>query len=104
MIHMLQCLCGPARHAIYGLLYDDANISPQEVREGLEALIEMQVAHGIINRRCEICDAPIKDFWYEDGDTKEQEWDRAAVIAKQLEAEQTATRLTVQAARRAAKN
>jgi hypothetical protein len=104
MIHILQVLCGPARHAIYGLMYDDRDISPQEVREGLEALIEMQVDHGIINRRCEICDAPINQFWYEDGISKEQVWEKAQTIVRQSEVEQTATRLAVQAARRAGKN
>jgi hypothetical protein len=104
MIHTLQVLCGPARHAICAMMYDDAVISPQEVREGVEALIEMQVDHQIINRRCEICDAPIKDFWYEDGITKEQEWEKVKEQAIRSEAEQTATRIAVQAARRAGKN
>ena len=48
MIHILQCLCGPARHAIYGVLYDDETITPQEAREGIEALVEMQVDQQII--------------------------------------------------------
>jgi hypothetical protein len=104
MIRILQCLCGPQRHAITAMLYDDAAISPQEVREGLEALIEMWVDDKTINKRCEICDGPIKQFWYEDGVSKEQDWEKAHAQIRRSEAEQTATRLAVQAMRKAAKN
>jgi hypothetical protein len=104
MIHMLQVLCGPARHAIYGIMYDDKTMSPQEVREGVEALIEIQIDHGMLNRRCEMCDAPIIQFVYEDGVAKEQDWDEAKVMSVRLEAEQAQARLRVMAARKAAKN
>ena len=104
MIHLLQCLCGPARHTIFGVLYDDKTITPQEAKEGLEALIEMQVDHEIIRRRCEICNAPIVTFWYEDGVTKEQDWEKVQAEVRASEAMQTATRLAVQAMRKAGMN
>jgi hypothetical protein len=104
MIHMLQVLCGPARHTIYGIMYDDKTMPSQEVREGVEALIEMWIDHGMLNRRCEMCDAPVIQFLYEDGVTKEQDWAKAQAFGEQLEAEQAQTRLTVMAARKAAKN
>jgi hypothetical protein len=104
MIHFLQCLCGPARHAIYAVMYDDKDLSPQDAREGLEALIEMMVDHRMINRRCEICDKDIREFHYEDGVSKEQDWDKAQREFKRSEAAQTATRLAVQAQRRAGRN
>jgi hypothetical protein len=104
MIRLLQVLCGPARHAIYGMMYDDKVISSQEVREGVEALVEMQVDHGIIRRRCEICDAPILQFRYEDNRTIEQDWEKAKAISAKLEAEQIKTQNMVVTARKAAKN
>ena len=104
MIHMLQCLCGPARHAIYAVLYDDEKVSPEDAMDGVKALVEMQIDHNIINRRCEICDRNIVEFWYEDGLTKEQDWDKASAAAKLLEAKQALTREVVQAHRKGAKN
>jgi hypothetical protein len=104
MIHMLQCLCGPARHAIYAVLYDDQAVSPEDAMDGMKALVEMQADHQIIRRRCEICDKDIAEFWYEDGINKEQNWEKATALARRSEAEQTLTREAVQAARRAGKN
>ena len=70
----------------------------------LEALIEMWVDHGMMNRRCEICGAAIVQFLYEDHPTIEQDWNKAKVISEQLEAQQMETRRTVMAARKAQKN
>jgi hypothetical protein len=100
LIRMLQVLCGPARHAICGILYNDKDMPPQKVREGLEALIE----GGTLRRRCEICDAPKIQFQYEDRPTTEQDWDKAKAMSEQLEAQQMHTRKMVMAARKAAKN
>jgi len=104
MIRMVQVLCGPARHAIYGLMYDDQITPPEQVKEGLEALIEMWIDHGMLRRRCEICDAPIVQFRYEDHPTIEQDWDKAKAMSEQLEAQQAQTRKIVMAARKAEKN
>lgn len=104
MIHMLQVLCGPKRHAIYGIMYDDQVVSPQDTREGIEAMIEMWIDHGMLRRRCEICDAPISAFLYEDGITKEQNWDKAKEISERLGKEQMLTRKAVMAARKVQKN
>jgi hypothetical protein len=104
MIRMLQVLCGPRRHAILGVLYDDQAISPEDTRQGLEILIEERVALGSINRRCEICDKPVIQFLYEDGISGEQDWDKAQVEAKRLEVEQMLARRVAMAARRAGKN
>jgi len=104
MIHLLQVLCGPARHAILGIMYDTATISPEDAMDGLKALVEMQVDHGIINKRCEICDKKIVEFTFEDGVSKEQNWDRALDKAKQLEVEQGLAQRLVKAQRKAAKN
>lgn len=104
MIHLLQCLCGTQRHAIYAILYDDQTITPVEAMEGFRALIEMQIDHRIINRRCEICDKGVVEFHFEDHITKEQEWDMAVAQVKLSEAKQALTRDLVQAARKAGKN
>lgn len=104
MIHMLQCLCGPARHAIMAILYDDKIISPQDAMDGLRALVEMQVDNGMLNRRCEICDKKITEFYYEDKITGEQDWDKAKEITYVLEAQQLATRQAVMVHRKAGKN
>jgi hypothetical protein len=101
---MLQCLCGPARHAIFGMLYDDESISPKDVRKGMEALIEEDIAKGVLNRRCEICGKSVAEFRYEDRICKEQDWEAAKAKAGLLEAEQMATRTTVMAARKAERN
>jgi hypothetical protein len=101
---MLQCLCGPARHAIYGFMYDDQKMSPEDVLAGAEALIEEMIVTGQIRRRCEICDKDIVQFAYEDGRTIEQDWDKAKAISMRLGAEQMRTRLAVMAARKAGKN
>jgi hypothetical protein len=104
MIHMLQCLCGPPRHAIYGILYDDQIISPTEALAGIKALIEFQIEQQIIGRRCEICDKPVAEFWYKDHPTKEQDWDKAKLVAQQIEVEQALSRELIIATRRGAKN
>jgi hypothetical protein len=104
MIHMLQVLCGPARHCIMAVMYDHAVISHQDAEDGVRALMEMQLDHGVINKRCEICDKKIKEFVYERGISKEQDWDKARDYAKQLEVEQRLTRQAVMAERKAGKN
>jgi|SRR5277367_2094363 len=101
---MLQVLCGPARHAILAILYDDEAISAADARIGLEALVEQDIADGKVNRRCEICDKSIGEFRYEDGVSKEQDWDKAKAGAERLQDEQMETRTAVMAARRAARN
>jgi hypothetical protein len=104
MIHIMQVLCGPARHAIIGALYDDQSISTEDVRAGWEVLIEEMIERRVINRHCVMCDAPIKQFVYEDGVAKEQDWDKAEALVKQQEAEQMWTQEMVVAARKAARN
>jgi hypothetical protein len=101
MIHILQCLCGPKRHAIYAIMYDDKNEKPEEVRLGLEALIENWIETGQVRRRCEICDAAVVQFLYDDAISKEQDWDKALAITKRAEEEQGLTRMAVQAMRNA---
>jgi hypothetical protein len=104
MIRMLQVLCGPARHAIYGIMYDDQTMPSDQVKEGLEALIETFIDQGMLRRRCEICDVPIIQFKYEDHPTIEQDWDKAKAMSEQSEARQMETRRAVMAARSAEKN
>jgi hypothetical protein len=104
MIRLLQVLCGPKRHAIYGIMYDDQTMPSQEVREGVEALIEMWVDHGMLRRRCEICDAPIIQFVYEDGISKHQDWDKAKAEGERLQAEQMVARESIMTARKARNN
>jgi hypothetical protein len=104
MIRLLQVLCGPKRHAIYGMMYDDKVITSEEVRAGTEALLEGDIAAGKIRRRCEICDKPVIQFRYEDRLMREQNWDRAVAEVKLGEALQAEARLAVQAARKARNN
>jgi hypothetical protein len=104
VIHLLQVLCGPERHAICGMLYDDKALSATEAREGIELLVEEQCAMGFMKRRCEICDASVIQFLYEDGISKEQDWDKARAQVARSEAEQMLTRQAVMAARMAEKN
>lgn len=104
MIHMLQCLCGPERHAIYAVLYDDEAISPTDAMDGMMALVEMQIDHQIMRRRCEICDKDIVEFWYEDRVAREQDWDKAVAQAKLSEVEQSLARETVRVTRKAERN
>lgn len=104
MIHMVQVLCGPARHAIFGFMYDDKNMSTEDVLAGAEALVEEMIKTKQINRRCEICDKPVIQFVYEDGIAKEQDWDEAKAVAERLGMEQMLTRMQVMAARKAQKN
>jgi hypothetical protein len=101
MIHVLQCLCGPKRHAIYAIMYDDKNEKPEEVRLGLEEMIENWIETGQIRRRCEICDKPVFQFLYEDGISKEQDWEKAREISKRSEEEQVLTQMAVRAMRNA---
>jgi hypothetical protein len=104
MIHMLQVLCGPERHAIFGALYDDETLSSADARMGIELLLEEEIAGGRINRRCEICGKAVAEFLYEDRVTKEQNWEKAQAMVKQCEEEQRKTREMVMAARRASRN
>ena len=104
MIHMVQCLCGPARHAIMGLLYDDKDVPPEEAKGFLEGAVEGAIAGGSINRRCEMCDREIVDFLYEDGITKEQDFAMAIFAAKLSEEMQCRAQELVKAQRRAARN
>jgi hypothetical protein len=85
-------------------MYNDEDMSAADVRVGLEALVEEDIAKGHLNRRCEICGKPVIQFLYEDGICKEQDWDKAKAISEQLEVEQMLTRKTVMAARKAGKN
>jgi hypothetical protein len=104
MIHMLQVLCGPKRHAIYGIMYDDKDISPADAMKGMELLVEEEVALGKLNRRCEVCDKPVFKFLYEDGITKEQDWAKAKAISERLQAEQMVARESIMTARKARNN
>ena len=104
MIRMLQVLCGPRRHAIFGILYNDQDMPAEEVMVGMEAMVEEEVAQGRLNRRCEICDKPVIQFLYEDGVAQEQDWGKAKAVAERLGAEQMMTRRTVMAARKAQRN
>lgn len=104
MIHILQVLCGPARHCIMATLYRDSDLAPEDAMNGLKALIEMEIDYGMLNRRCEVCGEDKKEFWYEDGVTKEQDWEKALAQSKELEARQMLTRSYVQAQRRAGRN
>ena len=104
MIHILQCLCGPMRHAIMGILYDDADLAPEDARRGLEAIVESSVANHLLNRRCEMCDKDVKEFWYDDGISKEQDMVKAKYMTKLLEDEQRAAQIIVKAQRKAERN
>ncbi len=101
---MLQCLCGPQRHAIYAMLYDDKTLSSQNAREGIEALIEMWIDHNIMRRRCEICDKDVVQFHYDDQLTRSQNWDEALAESKEMERQQILTRDAVMAMRKGDKN
>lgn len=104
MIHLLQCLCGPERHALMAILYDDEKISSQEARLGLEAMIERAIAAGEIRRRCEICDKDVSRLWFEDGISKEQDWEKAKAKAQATEQEQMLAQDAIKALRRAENN
>jgi hypothetical protein len=104
MIHMMQCLCGPNRHCITAMLYDDKDIATQDVEDGMRAMIEMQVDHKIINRRCEMCDKDVIEFIYEDRISKEQDWDKAKSLGELLEAAQRETQRLVKSQRKAENN
>lgn len=104
MIHMLQCLCGPERHCIMGILYDDKEMSLEDAKRGLEAHINEAIQGNRLNRRCEICDKWVPQFWYEDCISKEQDWAMAIYQAKLLEEEQRVTQIVVKANRKAGKN
>ena len=105
MIHIVQCLCGPARHAIYAVLYDDdGGATPDTAKKAMAMLIEEFIENGTIRRRCEMCDKDVAEFWYEDAVTAEQDWDKVQAEMKRKDMEQTLTRWIVQTTRKAGRN
>jgi hypothetical protein len=102
MIRLIQCLC-PKRHTITAIVYDSDEIDATTALCGFQALMERLVFSGVINRRCEICDADI-EFQWEDAKTSFSSVEEAKPMMLRLEAENAASRAHMIALRRAMKN
>lgn len=68
---IVQCLCGPARHAIAALAYDpgaDALIVMTEANAVgvITKLVDAGIKHGALNPWCAICNANRKQWVFED--------------------------------------
>jgi hypothetical protein len=103
-LHVAQCLCGPARHAILALA-KDASESADALRELLKVAVDEFLAVRGIDSRCGICGAPASQWIYEVGLSREYpDWDTAKRALKDLEAENRATRAVVDGLRRSSSN
>jgi hypothetical protein len=91
MIHILQCLC-PARHCIFGMAYDDANLNPTEAMVGFQAMTKRALEKQIMNPWCGICCAMRYSWEYEDAETKFATMEEAKPFLEQSEREQAVAR------------
>ena len=96
-IHLIQCLC-PERHAIMAVMYDPERISAEGALAGFQQVVELALQQKVIRQRCEICKRDV-EFHYEDAVTKFNSIEEAAPLARQIEAQQLATRRFFDAAR-----
>jgi hypothetical protein len=106
---IVQCLCGPFRHCLFGILYEpgvssgydvfgfgdgeeftvtEANAAPLLTR-----LVDMLIDHQGINPWCGICHSPRAAWLFEDAPTKFETMDEALPAAREEERKQAAARM-----------
>jgi hypothetical protein len=88
LIHIIQCLCGPERHAILATAYDPNLIAPEKAMQDFKELVSM-AAQSWINQFCGLCGS--RAWVYEDGVTRYATVEEALPPLKQNERDQLET-------------
>jgi hypothetical protein len=83
-VRIVQCLC-PRRHAIIAVAYTPAEITDDDVVEGLKSQIKSMIFSGVLDSWCGICGATAWHF--EIGQTPFATMDEAKPHLQALEAE-----------------
>jgi hypothetical protein len=98
MIHLIQCLCGPKRHAIFALAYDDQDRNGAEALADFKGMVTLMLKTNAVKPWCGMCAlgedeiAHCESWFYEDRATVFQSMAEAEPYLKQSEADQLATR------------
>lgn len=104
-IRIVQCLCGPARHAILAMaLHESPEVSDVDALVWLRAAVELLhegrgAELGVpipakLNPWCGLCGAPLRDWRYEIGwSVPFADWEAAQRVLRASEKAQDSTRL-----------
>ena len=101
MIWIIQCLCGPNRHAIYAIAYDAKEMPHDLAMADIQQSVNTQITKGQWNPWCGICGS--RDWTYEQRLTKYKTMEEAKTEMSKLELENLVSRLLIDS-RKAEKN
>ena len=83
MVRLVQCLCGPNRHAILALAYQEGQV--EDAVGILHRQMEELIASRGINPWCGICHARQEGWQYEDGPTKFETLEEARPALEEIQ-------------------
>jgi len=103
---IVQCLCGPKRHAILAFPYepgitaaqaefgssDDITLTEANAAEYMRGLIDGLIARHAINPWCGLCGSPRTAWMFEDAVTKFETMEEVLRAAREVELQQAAAR------------
>jgi hypothetical protein len=101
MIWIIQLLC-PSRHAIMGCAYDESETPHDQAMTMFQTQMEKLITSRVLRQECGICKAT--DLKYERARTKFHNMQEAAQSLRNEEAAQAASRVLLDAVRRAERN
>jgi hypothetical protein len=93
--HIVQCLCGPARHCIMAYAYETPPESPSfgmSASEKLRVLVDLAIEEHRINPWCSLCRAKREQWVFEDAELKFNSLEEARAHLEESQRQQMLTR------------